>query len=338
MSCTGIKVTSKSGQTFWGRTQEFDLEFDYIGVVFPKGLMLEQSFIKTKTRYCFGGIGIADEGEALHFVADGVNEKGLSGGTFYFGNYNRYLSLAEIGALGKKPLSGVEFVTWALATCNSVDEVRKRAEEVAITHEAGPFWASFPQHCVFQDSSGRSIVVEPSIPGGFEIYDNPVGVFTNSPKFDWHLANLQNYVGLTDTIKPGRDFGEAAVVSSGKGNGLFGLPGDFTAQSRFVRAVVLTELAQPVENHEAISLLFHLLDTSDIPKGVVKTEIGVQYTQYTSGYDLTEKRIYLHTYDNRQIQSFSLDDLRGSQEVLVFEIDQQQKIAIMKPRKEKISV
>ncbi len=28
------------------------------------------------------------------------------------------------------------------------------------------------------------------------VFDNNIGVLTNSPTFDWHVANLNQYVGL----------------------------------------------------------------------------------------------------------------------------------------------
>ena len=28
------------------------------------------------------------------------------------------------------------------------------------------------------------------------MYDNPIGVMTNSPEFSWHLQNLRQYIGL----------------------------------------------------------------------------------------------------------------------------------------------
>jgi choloylglycine hydrolase len=30
-------------------------------------------------------------------------------------------------------------------------------------------------------------------------HDNPLGVLTNSPAFDWHMANLRNYVNFSMT-------------------------------------------------------------------------------------------------------------------------------------------
>ena len=31
---------------------------------------------------------------------------------------------------------------------------------------------------------------------GLKVFDNTVNVVTNNPTYDWHLTNLNNYVGL----------------------------------------------------------------------------------------------------------------------------------------------
>lgn len=263
-------------------------------------------------------------------IVGGVNDAGLAGGSFYFGNVNRYVPQSEIENTGKLPLAGEEFVTWALANCRNAEEVREKVlSQVAISSDGGMLGELMPQHYVFQDLSGKSIVVEPSIPGSFDIYDNLVGTFTNSPKFDWHVTNLENYVGLTEQIFPGRQIGKADVYSSGKGNGLHGIPGDFTPHYRFVRATFLKQFSDAVDSDKAIELVFHVLDSFDIPKGVVVTgdDHNVQYTQYTSAYDLEARALYLHMYDNLQIQMLTLENVA---EPTQFEIEVKQKIAKMK--------
>ncbi|EOL47776.1 choloylglycine hydrolase family protein [Enterococcus caccae] len=302
--CTGITIQSIKGNSYWGRTQEFNLLLEYDAAIIPRNYDLTVSLDHFLTRYAAMGVSIS--GQPL--LVDGVNEKGLMGGSFYFGHYNRYIEAEKIRAMGKLPLAGAEFVTYALTNYASVEELKERVnQDTAIAIVDNP--AGIPQHYVFQDESGASVVVEPSIDGGYEIYDNPVGVFTNSPKFDWHLTNLQNYVGLSDTIAPDIQMNDLHVISNGKGSGLRGIPGDFTPQSRFVRAAYLKHFSEKVEDEQAIEQIFHILDSFDIPKGVVKvsSDTDVQYTQYTSAYDCKEKQMYIHLYENRTIQTLSLN-------------------------------
>lgn len=107
------------------------------------------------------------------------------------------------------------------------------------------------------------------------------------------------------------------------------MPGDFTPQSRFVRAAILNFLAEQPEDAKAVDKIFHLLNQSDIPYGAVMvTDSGLpQYTQYTSAFDLEKKKVYISTYENRQLQGFELtEELASRSEVSVSEIIREQQI------------
>ena len=97
-------------------------------------------------------------------------------------------------------------------------------------------------HFVVHDRSGKSVVIEPT-DKTLKIFDNPLGVMTNSPTFDWHMTNLRNYINLTVTNVPPIDLGGVTLAQFGQGSGLRGLPGDFTPPSRFVRAVAFSQSA-----------------------------------------------------------------------------------------------
>ena len=100
-------------------------------------------------------------------------------------------------------------------------------------------------------------------------------VATNSPFLDWHLTNLHNYVGIS-AHNPERQrvrerVGGLDIRALGVGWGLRGLPGDFTGPSRFVRAVMFNSLATtPKDGREAEMLTLHILNTFDVPAGVVE--------------------------------------------------------------------
>lgn len=305
--CTGIAMKSRENHYFWGRTQEYNLEMPYSGIIVPRDMDSMLSLTPFKTKYAVLGVSAY----YVPMIIDGVNEKGLAGGTFYFGNYNRYGKEEAIRKAGKKPMRPEDIIFYILSNYETVKEIKERLnDDIAIADTVNIQGVSLPQHCVFQDVSGESVVIEPSTEGRFDLYDNPVGIFTNSPKFDWHLINLQNYVGLSNKIDPGILMGDFEIFTNGKGNGLRGIPGDFTPQSRFVRAAYLKEFSNTVPDEKAIDLLFHLLNSFDIPKGVV--EVGgpedLQYTQYTSAYDLEGKAMVIHTYDNRHLQVLKMKE------------------------------
>ena len=323
--CTGIKVISKENHCFWGRTQEFDVPLQYVLEIIPRDYMLPCQTL-CQVKYAVMGVGMR-EGTML---ADGINEKGLSGGSFYFGNDNHYAQTEEIVQNGKKPVRGEEFFTWILTRYSSVEEIKENLnKDIAVSNEKGALGIALPQHAVFHDGTGSSIVVEPSIEGEFRIFDDPIGVITNQPSFDWHLKNLYNYGNLSPKINKIKDLNGTQILSSGKGSGFFGMPGDFTPQSRFIRAVFLSAYAEQVEDEFAPMSAFHILNNFDIPKGVIETvSFGVpQHTQYTSVYDCERKILYYHNYYNRCVQKLELleEDI-CKKEITMFEIQEHQEI------------
>jgi choloylglycine hydrolase len=61
---------------------------------------------------------------------------------------------------------------------------------------------------------------------------------------------------------------------------------------------------------DAVREAFHILDSFDIPKGIVRPAEGEQvpfeYTQWTSASDLKNRRYYFHTYEYRRIRAVEL--------------------------------
>ncbi|WP_207694427.1 choloylglycine hydrolase [Enterococcus sp. DIV0212c] len=316
--CTGIHLTSLEGNNYLGRTQEYNIDFDYVGVQIPAKMEITESIEKWQTVYSVLGIGVKEgENTAGQSVIDGVNQFGLGGITQYFAEFNRYSTVQEIKQAGKFPLIAEQFVFWVLANCKDTQEIEEKISCVAIADLSTNGKASgLPQHFMFTDATGRTIVVEPSQKLGFDVYENPIGVMTNSPKFDWHMTNLENYTGLSDVNAKDTLFQEKNVLSAGKGSGLHGLPGDYTATSRFVRAAYLLKFSDPVGDKEIINKGFHILSTSDIVKGVIKLNEPEgqdrQYTQYTSIYDLSQRQMYVKMYDNFTIQTIRFDEAAGN--------------------------
>ena len=147
--------------------------------------------------------------------------------------------------------------------------------------------------------------------GKLNVYDNPLGVVTNSPTFDWHMTNLRNYVNLSADNVPPLNLGGMTLAQFGQGSGLRGLPGDFTPPSRFVRAVAFSQSAVASNTaSEAVLQAFHILNNFDIPYGAVRDTEGGQmhaeYTTWTSASDLKNLRYYFRTYENSRIRMIDL--------------------------------
>ena len=158
-------------------------------------------------------------------------------------------------------------------------------------------------HYAVHDMKGDSIVIE-YVAGELHVYDNPLGVMTNSPTFDWHLTNLRNYVNLS--AKDAKPLTVEGLKGSGfgLGTGMLGLPGDYTPPSRFVRMVALVESSLPVTGtDEGLNLAMTIINNIDIPIGSVRTvdgkEVLYDRTQWSTVSDLAGKRFYFRTYNNK---------------------------------------
>ena len=59
-----------------------------------------------------------------------------------------------------------------------------------------------PLHYAITDKTGKGIIVEYTNNGTLNIYDNQVGVLTNSPPFDWQLINLGQFAPAMSPVNP----------------------------------------------------------------------------------------------------------------------------------------
>ena len=308
-ACTGITLKSKDGATVAARTIEWaESVMNTLYVVVPRNQELQSltssgmDGMKFKTKYGFVGLAV----EQKEFMVEGLNEKGLSAGLFYFPNYGEYQPYDA--AHKERCLADFQLVSYVLGECSSVDEVKKALEKVRVI---GIDPRASTVHWRFTEASGRQIVLE-IVNQEMHFYDNPLGVLTNSPGIEWHWTNLNNYVNLQPGTLPVHDFGPVEGKSFGHGSGLLGLPGDFTPPSRFVRATIfqLTAAQQP-SAEESVFQAFHILNNFDIPAGTEfpwgKSPADVpSATQFTVASDTHNCMIYYRTMYNSNIRCIDL--------------------------------
>ena len=108
-------------------------------------------------------------------------------------------------------------------------------------------------HWRVADKDGNNIVIEIVDKGKVNIYENKVGVLTNSPDYEWQIKNLNNYVNLYSGNATSYNLNGEEIFSFGAGTGMLGLPGDITPPSRFVRAFfMLKSLKYPKDERLGI--------------------------------------------------------------------------------------
>jgi choloylglycine hydrolase len=300
-----------------GRTLEFGRKIDVTVVAVPRGVEFKghvpggEGMAYTAKHAAVGAIAFKDVA-----LADGLNEAGLAAGAFYFPTFAKY---ADITAQNRsKALSPMEFPNWVLTQFGTVAEVKAAIEagQVVIAPTVLEGWGSEPPplHYVVYDKSGASIVIEP-LGGELKVHDNPLGVVTNSPAFDWHITNLRNYIALRPLNVPPVQVGPLELKPLGQGSGMVGLPGDFTPPSRFVRAAVLSATAVPSPSSgEGVMQAFHILNNFDIPIGVSGEkhdgQTSYDYTMFTVVRDPQALRYYWKTHDDQTIRMIDMQALR----------------------------
>jgi choloylglycine hydrolase len=314
-ACTGITLKAEDNSVVSARTMELGGGLIPWGlVVVPRGTSYEGSTpwgrpgLKWTAKYAFAGANSF----GLPHVADGVNEAGLATGAFMFANYAEYQKVTERDA--GVTLASFELATWILSSFATVAEVKEGLSKVKVAAVAFdvPGWGGgAPFHWFVVDESGAAAVVE-YVGGELKVHDDPLGVITNAPTFDWHVTNLKSYVNLSPRDVPELTLGSVAVTQFGHGTGLHGLPGDFTPPSRFVRAVFLKSAVVPVKTaDEAVVQAFRVLNQFDIPLGAVRGagpagQPMLEQTDWTSASDLANRRYYIHTVDTRRIHVIDL--------------------------------
>jgi len=319
-ACTGLRLTAKDGNAVHGRTFEFGVKVDTSVVVVPRGYSFTASTPNGKgltyqSKYAVVGTIASDTLNVL----DGLNEMGLSIGTFYFPGYAGYTPTTAENQ--SKSLSPVDFPNWVVTQFSTLDEVKNNLSNVVIAPTVVKEWGSTPApfHYIVYDKSGKSIVIEP-MNNKLVVHENPLGVLTNSPTFDWHMTSLRNYINLSPKNDPPLKIGNLTLAPFGQGSGMVGLPGDFTPPSRFVRAAIYSVTAIPSANaDEGVFQAFHILNQFDIPVGIARqVEKGVVYSDYTLAtvvHDPSHLKYYFRTYDDQTIKVVDLNafDKQGSQ-------------------------
>ena len=147
-----------------------------------------------------------------------------------------------------------------------------------------------------------------SMKDGLKIYDNPVGVLTNNPPFNYQMFHLNNYMHLAVENQENTFSDKLDLKQYSRGMGAMGLPGDLSSQSRFVRVsfVKMNSLSGNSEE-ESVSQFFHILGSVDQQRGCCKLgEEKYEITLYTSCCNTHTGIYYYNTYENHQISAVDM--------------------------------
>ena len=305
--CTAI--TYKTRDHYFGRNLDLEHSYQETVTITPRKYVFAfRKMGKLESHFAMIGMAYVADGYPLYY--DATNEKGLSMAGLNFPGNADYKPWCAM----KDNVAPFELIPWILGQCATVSDAEALLERInLLSEDFSPELPLSPLHWILSDGQ-RSIVLE-SVKEGIKVYDDPVGVLTNNPIFDYHIFNLNNYMALrTDT--PANTFaGGLDLKTYSRGMGAMGLPGDASSMSRFVRAAfVKMNSVSGDSEEESVSQFFHILKSVEMQRGCVELEKDVyEITVYSSCCN-TDKGIYYYTtYENSGICAVDMraEDLDG---------------------------
>lgn len=320
-ACTSFLLKADNGDYVYGRTLEFALMLHSKIIVMPHGYENKGtgpdgkpgSGLTYKTKYAATGMNALD----LPVVVDGINEKGLAAGMFFFPNLAKFQDVAPADA--GNSIAAHELVNYILTQFATIDEVKAGIQNIKVNNAAlAVFNGAAPVHYSVHDAAGNTIAIE-YINGQLQVTDNPTSVMTNAPSIQWHLDSLSMFATSTPAPVPPFTINGKSFPQWSTGGGQVAQPGDYSSQSRFIRAAFLVASAPKFKDAaEGMPLAFHLLNQFDIPPGAIQTVAGgsagggvagYEITEWTASADLKNGVYQFKTYDNPAIRQVSLKSL-----------------------------
>lgn len=305
--CTAISFKTKNH--YFGRNLDLEYSYDESVVITPRNFPLKYRCEKEDRKHLsIIGTALIKDNYPLYY--DATNEKGLSMAGLRFPEAVYFKEVSE----SFFNISPFEFIPWVLSKCETVKQAEEliRKTNLVCINFSDELTLS-PLHWIISDKN-CSIVIE-STRTGIKIYDNTVGVLTNSPAFPYHMTNLNNYMNLSPYAPKNTFSDNLALESYSLGMGAIGLPGDLSSASRFIRAAfVLSNSICDSDEVSSVNQFFHILSSVSQQRGCTRLENGKNEITLYSSCCNTDKGVYYYTtYDNSQISAVNMhrENLEG---------------------------
>lgn len=309
--CTAATYQTKDH--YFGRNLDLEYSYEETVTITPRNYPFRfRKVPEIKSHYAMIGVAYVVGDYPLYY--DATNEKGLSMAGLNFPGNADYKPYEE----GKDNITPFEFIPWILGKCATVAEAKQALQSLNLVNIA--FSEQLPLstlHWIIADRES-AITVE-SVKEGLRVYDNPVGVLTNNPPFDFQMFNLNNYMSLSTNAPSNRFSDRIELHPYSRGMGALGLPGDLSSASRFVKACFtkLNSVSGDSES-ESVSQFFHILDSVEQQRGCVYMgEDKYELTIYSSCCNVDKGIYYYKTYENSQITGVDMyrENLDGNMPV-----------------------
>ena len=295
-ACTNVLVTDGVYASV-ARTMDFAVNmgdkmgYGAVGAANVSNVNLKQSSEANPVAWSNKYAYIGQTGFKTYVVLDGINAAGVYAGFLYLPGITKY---PEYNPNDKRPELGVlDSINYVLGTSANVEEAMENLKNVQFTPNTVPLnigggkiaYLCFPLHLIIRDKHGSSLLVE-WIDGKVKTYyhkansndtieatnfENQVthagfnmSTVTNAPEYSWQINNVKKY----DKLFNGNSDEKVDGLYM-NGSGYFGMPGDYTPPSRFVRAYVISKFMPKANNqNETDASAYGLLASVTMPIGV----------------------------------------------------------------------
>lgn len=299
--CTSIAM--KTGDFYFGRNMDLDYRFGERVVLTPRNYPFKFRKAGSMEKH-YAILGMATVAENYPLYAEAMNEKGLCLAGLQFPD-NAFYPENEVS--GKENISPFELYPWILGKCASIDEAKKLLSETNII--GIPFSQTMPLtplHWHIADSE-RSLTLEVTKNGTY-LLENPVGVLSNNPPFEFHMTNLCQYLNLTPEYPTNRLSDKISLIPYGNGFGAIGLPGDYSPSSRFIKAVFMKFNSEcDCSEESSIAQFFHIMESVSVIRGcVINRQDRMSITTYCCCMNATKGYYYFRSYSNSRITAVNM--------------------------------
>lgn len=313
--CTALLLETQDNNVLFGRNLDWVYNLGQSAFLVPRKFEWYNFVNYEWYTSSYAVLGIGDVIDKRPMLLDGMNEVGLGCAALYFPGYAKFNDTKEANTVNIAPL---DITYWILSNFQTVEQVTYALNNVTIVRlpEYGDL------HWIVADKSGKSIIIEKT-GKNISVYENKIGVLTNSPSFDWHITNLNQYIPITSMQPADVYWSEQKLTPVGKGLGSLGLPGDYSPPSRFVRAAFArTNMPIPENEQIGISEFYHILNNVAVVNGSVVTHEQLnETTLYSSCMNLDKCIYYYNTYYNNRINAICMKSLNlDSKSIQKFEL------------------
>jgi penicillin V acylase-like amidase (Ntn superfamily) len=345
--CTSLSYRDINDNVYFGRTLELSMELPYQLAYFPVGESFQSVIeghpaLRYESRHSVIAVTMPERAPTPEQplcpndfkILEGMNSAGLS---FSLLAYPADQGLSKAAKMTEAVLSTSDLGSWLLSQFSSVAQAKEALtrQSMLLAKLALLDGAESPFHYVVHDRSGASMVIE-FAQGQAKVHDNPVGVMTNGPDFQWHLTNLNNYTFLSNIDQSRTTFGSFQARQPDSGIATAGLPSSNTSVGRFVRATYYAQYTEQVSDPDmAIQTLAHIMNNFDRPRGVTvdasdregglnlesmsatDTDTSTEYTSWTSMSDLQRTLFLVRTYHGLNYVAFDLRNLSEARHPII---------------------